>query len=212
MRTKRIARTSPGLTASRVGREDPKAQLAELGRVDRSRRVGHRLLRLLVLGERDHVADVLGAEPLHDHAIDAPRPPAVRWHAVLERLEQEAELPSGLVGIDAQGGEDALLDRGVGDADAPAADLPAVDDQVVGARAHREWILLEQVEIVAWTIVNGWWAALISPVSLAAFEHRELGRPTACRCEHRRRAARPAEMVAERAERGVDHRRAGRPP
>ena len=51
-----------------------------------------RSLRALRLRERDHVADRLGAGHQHDDAVEAERDAAVRRRAVLERVEQEAEL------------------------------------------------------------------------------------------------------------------------
>ena len=187
-------------------------ELAELAGVDRGRRVGHRLLGLLVLGERDHVADVVGAEPLHHHAVDAAGPAAVRRHAVLEGLEQEAELALRLLGVDAEGGEHALLDGRVGDADAAAADLAPVDDEVVGARADRERVGLEEVQVVGVDHREGVVRGADLPGLLAALEHRELGHPEHVDALVVVETAGASEVVAQGAERGVDHRRAGRRP
>ena len=164
MRTKRIARTSPG-SRRRRGRQYPKPELAKLHRVDRRRRVGHRLLCLLVLGEGDDVADVVGAEPFHDHPVDAARPPAVGGAPVLECLEQEAELACASSASMPRAAR-PVLDRRVGDADAAAADLATVDDEVVRARADRgAGRNSSRSRSSAWTIVKGWCAAPISPVS-----------------------------------------------
>src|SRR5262245_34151897 len=50
------------------------------------------------LGEGDHVADAGRAGQQHHHAVPAERDAAVRRRAVLERVEQEAELGAGLLG------------------------------------------------------------------------------------------------------------------
>ena len=96
---------------------------------------------------------------------------------------------------------------GVGDADAAAADLAAVDDEVVGARSHRERVGLEEVEIVGVDhrerVMRG--ADLAGLV--AALEHRELGDPEHVDARVVVQAARPTEVVAQRAERGVHHAR-----
>ena len=50
------------------------------------------VLRALGLREGDHVADRLGAGHQRDEAVEAERDAAVRRRAVLQRVEQEAEL------------------------------------------------------------------------------------------------------------------------
>ena len=62
---------------------------------------------------------------------------AVRRRAVAQRLEQEAEARLGLLGVDAERGEDLLLHVGVVDTDRAAAELLAVPDDVVGERPRR---------------------------------------------------------------------------
>src|SRR5690606_36872430 len=89
---------SLGITGARPGaRERPVAdeQLGQLGLVGRGRAAGHQILTLLRLGERDHVAEAVRAGHQHRQAIDAERDPAVRRRAVLEGVEQEAELGAG---------------------------------------------------------------------------------------------------------------------
>ena len=51
----------------------------------------------LRLREGDHLADVLLAGEDRDQAVETEREPAVRRRAVLERVEEEAELAVGLL-------------------------------------------------------------------------------------------------------------------
>ena len=180
--------------------------------VDRGRRIGHRLLRLLVLGKGDHVADVVGADALHDHAIDAPGPTAVGGHAVLEGLEQEPELAMRLFGVDAERREHSLLDRRVGDADAAAADLTPVDDEVVGARAHGERVGLEEVDVVRVDHREGVMRGGDLAGFIAALEHRKFRDPEHVDAILVVERANPTEVVAHRAERSVHDAWHGRRP
>src|SRR5262249_60564114 len=68
--------------------------------------------------------------------VDAPREPAARRGAVAQRVEQEAEPRLGLLGTDPEQLEYALLDVEAIDADRAAANLRAVEHEVVGARAE----------------------------------------------------------------------------
>ena len=70
----------------------------------------------------------------HADAVPAERDAAVRRRAVLERLEQEAELVLRLLRRDAEQVEDPALHVGAVDTDAAAADLVAVADDVVRVR------------------------------------------------------------------------------
>src|SRR5262245_24535345 len=68
--------------------------LALLGR-DRRRGAGQRVVAAARLGEGDHVADRVAAGQQGADAVPSERDAAVRRGAVLERLEQEAELLLG---------------------------------------------------------------------------------------------------------------------
>src|SRR5262249_27813919 len=83
------------------------------------------------LGEGDHVADAGRAGQQHDHPVPAEGDAAVRRRAVLERVEQEAELGAGLLGGQADHVEHRLLYRGGVDTDRAATDLVAVAHDVV---------------------------------------------------------------------------------
>ena len=67
-----------------------------------------------------------------DDPVQPDRDAAVRRGAVLERVEQEAELLLRLRLVDAHHREDALLHVLAVDTDRPAAELAAVADDVVG--------------------------------------------------------------------------------
>ena len=69
------------------------------------------------------------------------RDAAVRRRAVAQRLEQEAEARLGLLVGDAERVEHLLLDVRVVDTDRAAADLRAVEHDVVAAAAQRAGIV-----------------------------------------------------------------------
>jgi hypothetical protein len=72
-------------------------QLAQLLLVHRLG-AGEQALRALGLREGDHVADRLGLGHQRDEAVQAEGQAAVRRRAVLQRVEQEAELELRLFG------------------------------------------------------------------------------------------------------------------
>src|SRR2546430_4555334 len=112
------------------------AQFPQLFGVSRSRRIGHDLLGLLVLGKRDHLADRLLTGGQHDHPVQAIREATVRRRAVTESVEQETESSLGVLARHAQPAEDPLLHFRIVDPDAARAELGAIEDQVIGAGAH----------------------------------------------------------------------------
>src|ERR1700752_3201064 len=73
-------------------------QLTQLLVIDRARRMREQVLRALGLGEGDHVADRIGLGHQRHQAIQAEGQAAMRRGAVLERVEQEAELGLRFVG------------------------------------------------------------------------------------------------------------------
>jgi len=67
--------------------------------------------------------------------------------AVLQRLEEEAEPELRVLVADAEQREHPALKRGVVNADAAAANLAAVQHEVVGLREHAAGVLLEPVHV-----------------------------------------------------------------
>ncbi len=125
------------LLLSLLRQSDADIRLANLFIVDRRRCAAHEVGAALGFGEGDDVADVGDAAEDHDEAVEADGDAAVGRSAVLEGIQEEAEL--GFLGgfVDAQEGEDFLLDVDAVDTDGAAADFGAVDDDVVGLAQDR---------------------------------------------------------------------------
>ena len=77
-------------------------QFAQLLLVHRRRRLRQQALRTLGLGEGDHVADGFGTGHHGDDAIQTEGQTAMRWRAILQRVEQEAELELRLFRVDVE--------------------------------------------------------------------------------------------------------------
>ena len=77
-------------------------------------------------------------------AIEPERQAAVRRRAVFERLEKEPESVARFLVGHAEQAEDLGLRLAVVDTDAAAAQLPAVEDDVVGLGQHAPRVRLEQ--------------------------------------------------------------------
>src|SRR4029078_7450429 len=117
-------------------RRDLNLKLLQELRVDSARGVEHEVLHALRLGECDHVADVVGAREQHDDAVDPRRDSPVRWHAVLERLEEETEtLVDGHV-VQTKELKHALLQLGFVNPQASARELVSIAHRVVRMSAH----------------------------------------------------------------------------
>src|SRR4029453_19100203 len=103
---KRARKTAPFDSApaassrGRRGAAQADVQFTQLLLVHRTGGAGEQALRALRLGERNHVADALGARHQRDETIEAERQAAVRRRAVLQRVQQEAELELCLLGAD----------------------------------------------------------------------------------------------------------------
>lgn len=104
---------------------------ALLGRDWRGGR-GERVEAAARLREGDDVADGLGAREQRADPVSAERDAAVRRGAVVECVEEEAELASRLCLFQAHHCEHPLLDVAAVDTDGLAVDLIAVVDDVVG--------------------------------------------------------------------------------
>src|SRR3954452_8592329 len=121
---------------SRLRRQDSEAEFVELLLVEGGGSAGEGVGARLGLGEGDDLADVLLAGEEGGEAVDAEGEAGVGRCAVAEGLEQEPELELGLLPPDAEQVEDARLDVGPVDPDAARTELPAVEGEVVGLRAH----------------------------------------------------------------------------
>ena len=123
-------------------------QFLQLRQIDRARRLDHEVSARLRLGERNHVADVVGAHDVHHQAVESERDAAVRRRAVAKGTEQEPELRVRILGCQADELEDALLHIHAVDADRSAGDLAAVENQVVARAQACARIALEDPELV----------------------------------------------------------------
>ena len=143
--------------------------------VDGRRRARERVGAAGGLREGDRVADRVAAGQQRDDPVDAERDAAVRRRAVGERLQQEAEALLRLLGFDAERLEDLLLDVGPVDSDRAATQLPAVEDDVIGARAPAAGIAVEVAAGRGERVVQRVPASL----RLVPLEHREVDDPEA---------------------------------
>ena len=69
-------------------------KVAQLLLGDLGWRFDQQILSALRLRKRDHVADRFNAAHQRNHSVKAERDSAMRWSAILQRVEQEAEFPA----------------------------------------------------------------------------------------------------------------------
>ena len=122
-------------------------ELAQLSRVDRRRRVAHQIDGLRRLWERDYLADRRLTRQEGANAIEAERESAVRRRAVLERLEEESEAVLRVLVREPEQAEHLGLRLAVMNTNAAAAELPAVEDHIVGLRHHLARLRFKHVQI-----------------------------------------------------------------
>lgn len=123
-------------------------QFVELFRVEFARGVEHDVTSAVVLREGDAVADgVELGEDAHE-AVETESKAGVRRSAILEGVDEEAELDHGLLRCESEDAEHLLLQLAVVDTEAAAADLDAVADEVVSLGAHLFGMLVEQRNVV----------------------------------------------------------------
>src|SRR6266511_616247 len=123
-------------------------QLPELLRVHVPGRAGHEVRALLRLRPGDDVAERLGDGEEHHEPVHAERDAAVRRRAELERVEEEAELRLRVLRRDPHRLEDAGLHLGVVEPDGAAADLEAVEHDVVAPAVDTARVALEVLEVL----------------------------------------------------------------
>ena len=111
--------------------DEPQAELGELLGFGRRWRLEHEVGARLRLRERHDLADVRLMAEDHRPAVDAQGDPAVRRRSELERVKDRPELrPHPIEGL-ALEREAALEQIALMDPDAPAAELPAVEGEIV---------------------------------------------------------------------------------
>ena len=151
-------------------------QLLELLRVDRRRRAGHQVDGGGGLRERDHLADRRLARQERHHAVEAERDAAVRRRAVFERFEEEAEPGAASSSLMFSSRKIWRCMFVVVDSDAAAANLAAVQHEVVGLRAH---LARRRSRASAMSssigLVNGW---CIGAHRLSSASHSSSGKST----------------------------------
>ncbi len=119
------------LSDRRPSSAQPQTEIAQLDVVDGRRGAGQRVSAARGLREGDHFADVVAPGDDRNQAVDAKGDAAVRGCAVLQRVQQEAKALLGLLGVEADDVEDPLLHLSRVDTDRAAADLIAVEHEVI---------------------------------------------------------------------------------
>ncbi len=86
----------------------------------------------LGFGERNHVANRLGAGHQHHQPIQTKGQPTVRWAAEFQRIQQEAEFIVGFFLTNAQRLEHRPLHLGCVNTNGTAAQLGTVQYHIIG--------------------------------------------------------------------------------
>src|SRR5687768_13893633 len=139
----RVIECSParfGESSRFAGPVQPQMEVRELVLPDGRGRAFEERARAGRLRERDDLAQALGAREQHGDTVQPDRDAAVRRSAVLQGLEQKAELRLRLFALGAEHLEHALLHGALVNADRPAAKLVAVEDEIVGQRRDLQGI------------------------------------------------------------------------
>lgn len=154
-------------------------QFVELFLVECARCLKHHVASAVVLREGDTVADgVKLGEDAHK-AVETESETGVRRCAILECVDEEAELGHGLLRCESKDAEHLFLQLAVVDTEAAAANLNAVAYKVVGLGAHLFGMLVEQWDVVrvghGERVVGGHEALFL----VAPLEEREVDNPQA---------------------------------
>src|ERR1019366_5094495 len=115
-------------------------QFAQLLLGDRRRSVDQQVLPALRLGKGDDVSNLVDPGHHRHHAIDAERDAAMWWRAILQCIEEEAELLPLILLADSERLEYFGLYFGAMDAHRSAADFPTIEHHVVGLGKRMAWI------------------------------------------------------------------------
>src|SRR5581483_4231001 len=106
-------------------------QLAQLLVVHAARGVRKQTLSALRFGKRDDVADRLRLAHQRHDPVEAEGNPPMRGRAILQRVEEEAELRTCFIDADVERREHFRLHVLAMDTHRPAADLPTIEHHVV---------------------------------------------------------------------------------
>ncbi len=122
------------MTGNPVSPGDLDVRLPQQRRVYLAGGPGQKISRAGSLREGDHLTDRRFSGQQHDEPVQPQGDPAVRRSAVLQGVKKEAKPRLSLLGRDVQQAEDLFLQRPLVDSDAPAAQLDAVEDEVMRLR------------------------------------------------------------------------------
>ncbi|CAM2152284.1 conserved hypothetical protein [Paraburkholderia tropica] len=160
-----------------LGLTQTDVQFLELTLVDRARRLREQTLRALRLRERDHVADRVGAGHHRDDAVQTERDTAVRRRAVLQRVQQEAELRTRFFRTDLQRAEHLALHVFLIDTDRTAADFPAIQHHVVSLREAAARVRFQIFQVLVLRARERVMRGHVAVFFLVVLEHREVDHP-----------------------------------
>lgn len=156
-------------------------RLPALRRGDRGRGAGQRVTAGGRLREGDDVADGVVPAEQRDDPVEAEGDATVRRRAVVEGVQQEAELRGRLLLGEADRVERPLLHLALVDTDRTAAQLRAVEDQVVGVGQGRARVGVEGGQRLGGRggerVVHRVPALELALVVLDRLEHREVDDP-----------------------------------
>src|SRR5450631_204212 len=168
--------TSPTLWLDASLHHGVDAGFFEILRRDGSGCAGERVATRRRLRERYHLADRLGARKHREHAVPPERDAAVRRRPEGEGLEQEAELRLRFFRRQADHVEYPLLHLAAVDTDRAAADLAAVQHDVVGVGDGGTGVGVERISELGLRrsegVVDGGPAAAVGRL-----EHRRVDHP-----------------------------------
>src|SRR5687767_15044199 len=130
------------------GRAQLQVQVLEILRLHRSRRALEQGARRGCFGKSNHVAKRWRAGKQHRNSVEAERDATMRWRAGAQRLEQEAEPNARFGFVDAQQCKDTALHPLVMNANASAAELGTVHDDIICECANCPRLRIEHCDVI----------------------------------------------------------------
>ena len=152
-------------------------QIAQLSLVHRARGLGQQTLRALSLGEGDYVADGFRTSHHRHDAIQTECQSAVRRRAVLQRVQQEAELELRLFRADVERAEYLALHFFLVDTHRAAADLRTIQREVICLGQTTPRITFQQRKMFILGRGERMMACVPALGLLVVFEHRKVNHP-----------------------------------